>query len=137
VDTADPLLALALKASDFTAKLNQQTLKVSRLAAGSYKLSIDGAAAGTFTAAQLAAGVNLAELPTPMRDQAAAVHALTLQRAAIHNTRWRQVQVPLEKSTSPELHDALKALDQLASALRTQQRVAAQPLAHSYELTPQ
>ncbi len=135
VDTKDPLLALALKASDFTERLNRQPLKIAKLPAGQYTLKIDGLAIGSFSAAQLAAGLNLAELPTPMAEQAAAVHSLTLQRANIHNTRWRQVQVPLEKMTSPALHDALKALDQLEMALAQEQRSAAQPLPRQYEIS--
>ena len=67
------------------------------LAAGRYTLKIDGEPAGTFTAEQLAQGINLAELPTPMARQAAEVHALTLRHNNIHAARWRQIQVPLEK----------------------------------------
>ena len=50
----------------------------------------------TFTREQLADGVNLAELATPMLRQAAEVHGLTLKHNNIHFARWRQVQVPLQ-----------------------------------------
>ncbi len=137
VDTKDPLVALAAKASDFHNALNRQILKVTKLAPGSYTLRIDGVPVATLPAAQWAQGVNLAELPTPMQDQAAQVHALTLQHAAIHNTRWRQVQVPLEKSNTPELLAALAALDQLENALVKEQRAAAAPILRHYELSPE
>ena len=105
----DPLVALVLKSSDFVDSLNRQPLRVKGLAAGNYRVEIDGDSAGTFSAAQLAAGVNLADLPTPMVRQAAAVHNLTLQHTAIHNTRWRQLQVPLQTNETPELLNALKS----------------------------
>jgi hypothetical protein len=40
-------------------------------------LRIDGESAGAFSADQLAAGINLAELSSPMIRQAAEVHNLT------------------------------------------------------------
>jgi len=135
VDMKDPLVKLAAQSSGFHDALNRQPLKVSRLAPGSYLLQIDGATAGTFTDTQLSAGINLAELPTPMADQAAEVHALTLQHAAIHNTRWRQVQVPLEKSNTSEVLPALKALDDLEAVLIQKQRAAAQPRPRQFQLT--
>lgn len=134
LDTKDPLVALAIKASNFYEALNQQRLKVAKLATGNYTLKIDGANIGSFSAAQLAAGINLAEYPTPMQEQAMAVHTLTLQHTGIHQARWRQVQVPLEKSNTPELLDALKALDQLDAALVAQQKALAQPKARRFEL---
>ena len=49
---------------------------------------------GDFTKAQLAEGVNLATLATPMAKQAAHVHQLTLRRAKAHNQRWRDSRSP-------------------------------------------
>jgi lysophospholipase L1-like esterase len=135
VDLKDPLVALALKASSFTQALNQQLVRVTKLATGNYRLRVDGAGVGSFTAAQLKAGINLTEFSTPMLQQAADVHALTLQHAAIHNTRWRQVQVPLEKTNYPETFDAMKALDELEEELVEEQRKTAQPKPHRFELT--
>lgn len=137
VDLQDALTVLALKSSAFSDALNRQTLKVRSLSAATYSLRIDGQVVGSFSSEQLAAGINLAELPTPMVDQAAAVHALTLQHTAIHNTRWRQVQVPLQRVNAPEVLDALKALDLLEAALVREQRAVAQPLARKFELIPE
>lgn len=47
------------------ARLNTETLVVKNLASGLYELKADGQALGRFTATELAAGVNLAELETP------------------------------------------------------------------------
>jgi len=133
----DPLVELVLKSSTFMDALNRQPLRVKGLARGAYRLRIDGELAGTFSADRLAAGINLAELPTPMTRQAASVHALTLQRTGIHNTRWRQLQVPLQNSQSTELLTALGALDELEAKLITDQRAAAQPQPHRFELIPE
>ena len=67
IDMRDPLVALAVRSSDFVEALNQQPLKVRGLAAGRYTLKIDGEPAGTFTAEQLAAGINLATSRRPWR----------------------------------------------------------------------
>jgi len=134
VDLRDPLVALAIRSSDFMDALNQQPLKVRGLAAGRYTLKIDGETAGAFTAAELAGGVNLATLPTPMARQAAEVHALTLRHNNIHFARWRQIQVPMEKDNAPHLLKALDALDELESDVLKEQRAAAQPKPRRYEL---
>jgi hypothetical protein len=131
----DPLVALVLKSSDFVDSLNRESLRVKGLARGNYRLDIDGESAGTFSGEQFAAGINLADLPTPMSRQAAAVHELTLLRTNIHNTRWRQLQVPLQTNETPELLNALKSLDELEARMVRDQHTAAQPRAHRYQLT--
>ena len=137
VDMKDASTALAVRSSDFVDALNQQPLKIRGLASGRYTLKIDGETAGNFTAEQLASGINLATLPTPMARQAADVHALTLRHNNIHYTRWRQIQVPMEKDSAPHLLPALAALDQLESDLLKEQRAAAQPRPRHYEVAPE
>ena len=100
-------------------------------------MKIDSEPAGTFTAEQLAHGINLAELPTPMARQAAEVHTLTLRHNNVHAARWRQIQVPLEKDNSPHVSKALEALDELEAEIVRQQRAAAIPKARHFELTPE
>jgi hypothetical protein len=136
LDPKDTVLALAVRSSDFVEALNQQPLKVTGLTAAAYTLRIDGEAVGNFTSQQLAKGVNLATLPTPMVKQAMAVHALTLKHNNIHFTRWRQVQVPLAEDQLAHKQAALEALDQLENDLLEQQRAAAQPKPRRYELIP-
>jgi lysophospholipase L1-like esterase len=137
LDRRDPLVALVLGSSDFMEALNQEPLAVRGLAAGRYTLKIDGEAAGAFTAEQLAKGINLAELATPMARQAAEVHTLTLRHNNIHVARWRQIQVPSEKDHSPHLSKALDALDELEADVVRQQRAAAIPKTRHFELTPE
>ena len=80
---------LAVRSSDVVDGLDRQMVKVVGLEGEGYTLSIDGKAVGDFTKAQLAEGVNLATLATPMAEQASNVHQLTVRRAEAHNHRWR------------------------------------------------
>jgi len=137
IDQRDAATSLAVRSSDVIEALNQQTLKVRGLAAGKYTLKIDGETAGSFAAEQLTAGINLATLLTPMTRQAAQVHALTLRHNSLHATRWRQVQVPLEKEAAPHLLKALDALDELEADLIKAQRAAALPVPRRFELIPE
>jgi len=120
--------------------LNQQTLKVTGLSAASCHLKIDGDEIGSFTKEQLAEGINLATLPTPMAKQAAEVHKLTLQHNNIHFQRWRQIQVPLAEGRTPKVQAAVKdlmaALDEEEAEVVKQQRAAAQPKRHQFKLVP-
>ena len=78
----------------------------------------------------MAAGVNLATLPTPMEKQAETVHALTGQHTNVHNTRWRQIQVPMQSDKNPGVQQAtaqlMAAMDAEEADLVTAQRAAAQ-----------
>ena len=139
VDAKDPATALALKSSDFMTSLNHQPLTVTGLPAGEFTLKIDGDSVGVFTREQLAADVNLAALPTPMTRQAANVHKLTLEHNNQHFARWRNVQVPLASSKSARVRKALSELlagmDEDEAETVQQQRAAAQPKPHDYELS--
>jgi hypothetical protein len=137
IDGKDAPLSLALRASDFTEALNRQPLKISGLTRARYVLRIDGEFAGSFSRQDLADGVNLALLPTPMAKQAMEVHALTIKHTQIHNARWRQVQVPLQEQKLDRLQAALDNLDALDAELIEQQRTAAQPKPRHYELAPE
>ena len=141
VDLSDAVMALAVKSSDFVKSLNQQPLKVTGLTADRYTLKIDGSDVGVFTREQLAEGVNLAVLPTPMAKQAADVHRLTLQHNNLHFARWRSIQVPLANTKSARVQKALpellQGLDEDEAEVVKQQRAAAQPKTRNYELVPQ
>ena len=72
-----------------------------------------------------------------MMQQAATVLDFTKKHTEIHNVRWRDIQVPLASDTLAGKDTALKALDQLETELVQQQHVAAQPVAHKFEIVPQ
>jgi lysophospholipase L1-like esterase len=135
LDPKDPVIALVVKLSDIVESLDRQLLKVNGLRASLYALKIDGEEVGTWTREQLAAGINLAPLSTPMLKQAMAVHALTLRHNRIHFVRWREVEIPLkDQQASPAMQRTLAALDALEAELIRQQRALAQPQARHYEL---
>ncbi len=74
----------ALAWAPFQQELNRQMLTVKNLAAGSYKLAIDGISVGTYSSDELATGVNLsANAKTPQYQQALKVKAV--------NDRARQI----------------------------------------------
>jgi lysophospholipase L1-like esterase len=129
---------LALASSDFVDTLDQEMLTVSNLSAPSYVLKIDDVEVGTFTKEQLASGVNLAVLPTPMLKQAQVVASLTFLRANTHNWRWREFQVPYSKDKTSEqfVPAAIKDIDAAVAEITKAQRAAAKPRPHGFVLTP-
>jgi len=130
----DHSLALAIRSSDVTQALNQQPLQITGLHPGSYKLAIDGLDIGTWTAAELSQGVNLAILDTPMSKQAMDVRDLTVRHLDVHQFRWRTLQVPLQNVPIQSLGSTLKALDTTEAEIIEMQRTAAQPKAHTFQL---
>jgi hypothetical protein len=134
IDPEDAPTVLAVRSSGFLDSLNRQMLKVTGLGDGYWALDIDGSRVTALDARRWAEGVNLAMLPTPMVQQAAEVHTLTLKRTGIHQTRWRNVQVPLEKDSFAGTRAAVEALDALDRAIAAEQRKKAQVVAHRFEL---
>ncbi|MDB5353318.1 MAG: lysophospholipase L1-like esterase [Planctomycetota bacterium] len=136
INLNDPVTALAVKSSDILDALDRQMLTVKNAKASEYTLKIDGKDLGKFNRDQLAAGVNLATLDTPMIQQARHVHDLTLKHNNIHFTRWRGVEVPLQGEKSADMKAALEALDRVEASVVKDQREAAKPKPHMYELVP-
>ncbi len=131
------LVPLAVESSGLLEALDREMLTVRDLTAPRYAVKIDGLQAGQFTAAELSSGINLATLATtPMMKQAMAVHAATLERANIHNIRWRTIQVPMASYDLASKPAALTALDNLDNDLMMQQRKLAQPKPHRFEIVP-
>lgn len=135
----DSTVRLVVDSSDFVPALDQQTLKVGNLS-GRQTLTIDGKAVGTFSAEELAAGINLATLDTPMRDQAMHVFTLVRNRAEAHNQAWRNVQTGWflggETYASKERGEVIRAFDRYDKALDKSARNMAQPVPHRFALTP-
>lgn len=138
LDLSDPAVALAVRSSDVIETLNREPLRVTGLPAARYTLKIDGDEVADFSSEQLAAGINLATLPTPMQQQAAQVHRLTLKHNDQHAFRWRTIQVPLQshiEAVQKALPPLLEALDEEEAQTVAQQRAAAQPQPRRYELS--
>jgi hypothetical protein len=133
----DPVLALAVRSSDFVKALDQQLLTVTGLTAPRYVLKIDREEIGSFLKEQLAEGINLAVFPTPMAKQAKAVHDLTLKHTNVRFVGWRQIQVPLQNVPLPHFEATLDDLAKLEAEIVEQQHTAAQPRPRVYELMPE
>jgi len=132
----DDALALVLRSSNIVESLDQQVLKITGLSAPKYVLKIDGEEIGAWPREDLAQGVNLASLNTPMLRQALSVHAFSARRNALRMARWQGVQVALQEEKSAHVGEALAALDALDEELLQQQRATAIPKAHHFELIP-
>ena len=132
----DHTLALSIRSSDVTAALNQQTLQIQNLSPGRYKLSIDSQPTGEWSDAELAQGVNLAVLDTPMSRQAMTVRDLTTKRLDVHQQRFHTLQAQLQSLDLQHLDETLKALDTLDNEIISRQRDTAQPRPHVFQLAP-
>jgi lysophospholipase L1-like esterase len=135
LDKTIETIPLALRSSDFVEALNRESLKVLNLAKGAYTLRIDGQTVGTFSERQLADGLNLSVLDTPMAKQAAMVHDLTLRHNNLHFASWRILGDSLATYQLNELEPSLKAMDRLENQVIALQRATARPKPHRYELT--
>ena len=134
IDWTDPVMSLAAHSSDVIDSLDQQLLKVKGLTAPRYTLKIDGEAVGTWSRDEWQRGVNLASISTPMTLQALDVYHLALRHYEVHRVRWQGLQVPLWHENSPQVREALNTLDGLEDDLIAQERAAALPRSHRYEL---
>jgi len=134
VDMNDAPVDLALRSAGFNAEFNNESLRVPGLKAGHWALRIDGQQVKVFTADELAKGVNLATLPTPMWKQARAVQTLIERRSEIHNIRWRSIEVPLADFKLTKAGPAMDALDALDAELAQRIQAESQPKPHHFEL---
>ena len=129
---------LALQSSDFVDALDREMLTATNLPAASYSLRIDDQEVGKFTREQLAGGINLATLPTPMLNQAQTVATLTHLHSDLHNQRWRNFEVPQakDKAMTRALPKILAGFDAAEAEVVGEQRAAAKPVRHQYLLAP-
>jgi lysophospholipase L1-like esterase len=134
IDWKDSTVTLAINSSDFLETLDQELLRVTGLSEGQWKLKIDGEEVFSFDSEELAKGINLARFNTPMMKQAMNVLALTRKHVDTYYSRWRGVQVPFENDNFPEKETAMKALDSIEAQILSQQRKAAQPARHRFDL---
>ncbi len=107
-------------------------LTVSGLTAGHYELRIDGKPVASFSSEELAQGVNLATLDTPMLRQANAVYLANEGKISLDTTRNHLLRNAPSPGNQQELTAVQTSLD---NADREQHRQA-QPETHRYELHP-
>jgi lysophospholipase L1-like esterase len=133
LDPNDKALHLTADLSNFSQTLNRESLKVTNLPAGVYDLSIEKIKVGTFTADQLAAGVELSTLDTPMHRHSQTITNLINKRDEIQFYAWRNIQRDAfgEKNTE----HAFDALQNLAEDYRGKIRTLAKPFSCTYILS--
>ena len=127
----DPVMDAVVHNSDLLQALDQETLTVTDLKPGNYALMIDGRTAGTLSAGDLAKGVNLATMETPMLDQARLVAFDTERKNALEGQRFELIRKEPEAENSP----TAKAMLQALPAAVDRQRTNAQPRPHQFRLT--
>jgi lysophospholipase L1-like esterase len=140
IDFQDKITRLVIQASDIVDTLDQEILQIASLPAASYQLKIDDKDIAAFTREQLAAGVNLATLDTPMLEQAMKVLQYAHQHTDIHWEVWRNVRLNLTHYDSPAVNDAVnKAIEHMEAANQeavAMERKTAHPLPHTFALVP-
>ncbi len=107
LDLYDPVINLVLRSSDFTAALNQEQLIIKGLIGRHFTLSIDGQVVGNFSGEQLAGGINLSLLNTPMTKQAWEVYELVKKHTDLHELRWHTIEVGLGNANTEALKHAM------------------------------
>jgi hypothetical protein len=112
--------------------LDQQPLKVTGLKPSTYQLTIDSEVIGTFTDAELAKGINLANYGTPMRGQSYSVRWLIRDRDEAHYVRLRMFVTEMKKGVSAE--PGATDITRFEQALQTQIYEAAQPVPHKFKI---
>lgn len=92
----NPLTAAVLQQTHLYRQLDREMLRVGGLAGGQYRLEINGAPVGVFSASELAKGINLARYPTPMLKQAYHVMAMVWRFTEVRFYAWRHIELPVE-----------------------------------------
>jgi lysophospholipase L1-like esterase len=131
MDFANAEVELAEMAGADLAGLDEEVLRVTGLAGGRYRLAIDGKPAGEFSDGELAAGVSLARLDTPMRQQAAPVGWGVQDRQEVLTVRRRLMVMG---AADAGLAETARTLGTVADGMARERRQPTRPTPHRYEL---
>lgn len=129
----DAMIQFVLSVSDLAA-MDRQLLSVIGLPALRYALKIDGKKIASFAREEISSGVNLALYATPMENQAKSVDGIELKRTRLDEAHFI---LAIEDPKVANETDATKAVEAKDAALALEERNAAQPKAHSFELSPE
>ncbi|MEX2091345.1 MAG: SGNH/GDSL hydrolase family protein [Pirellulales bacterium] len=135
LDRNDPLTQLFVATSPDLKHFAGDTLCVTHLPFAQASLEVDGDEMGTFSAAQLAAGVDLSTLDTPLARRAAEVAKLIQLHNRLRFTRWRNLQVPFPDEPPPGVKQAAAELAAMEQELAALVETAARPAPHTIELS--
>ena len=136
LDLDDKVMMLAVNSSDFLEALNRQTLRVANLPAAEYSLKIDGQEVGVMSREELARGVNLASVKTPMWQQARQVLDLIKSHNDTHFTRWRVLSDAAYGQYQAAYQEAQEAIGKLEAEVVQKVHDTAPPRSHRFELIP-
>lgn len=134
IDKRPETIEIALRYSDVVKILDQETLRVTGLAPGKYRLQIDGQTAGVFDSNEMGQGINLGLLPTPMVKQSVAVQVHAFKHNYLHLARWRMVEDAFKDDHLAGTRLAAEALNALEEQSIELERATAQPKPHHYLL---
>ncbi len=113
--------------------LGRQPLTVRGLPAGDYELWIDEQHVGTFSEADLDAGINLATRDTPMRGQAFSVRWAAESRGELRRV---QRQMLAGGAAGPRWSETVAGLESFDEATQSTRRDSVKPGPRRYRLTP-
>jgi lysophospholipase L1-like esterase len=132
--TTDPVSDAALQAGNVEA-LDQETLTVTGLGAGSYALTIDDQPVANFTADALQHGINLARMATPMLRQAQALAWETEHRNELERQLFTTI-AGTSKRPEAAPGSEQQAMQHAVATSIAQQQKDAQPVTHRFALKP-
>jgi lysophospholipase L1-like esterase len=116
------------------AEMDQQLLCVKNLPAPRYVLKIDDKRIDSFTREQLSSGINLALYSTPMESQAKGVDGIEEKRTRLDEARFL---LTVEDPKAADAAEAVRGIEAKDAVLVEEQRKAAQPKPHHFELSPE
>jgi beta-1,2-mannosidase len=125
--------ALLLDLTDIEQQLDQEPLRVTGLDAGRYSLAIDEDAVGTFSAEELAGGINLADYATPMFHQAQRVSWMVRDRDEAHYIHLRMRVLNENTGAQEGRPDVMQAFE---NSLEDSIYKEAAPKLHVFALSP-
>jgi lysophospholipase L1-like esterase len=117
----------------FLTDLNRYRLQVTRLKSGNWQLKVQGLEVGTFSPAELAAGVDLAGRPGPWQGLVEAVDGFAREQEEVYLLRraWNNYRPTLPKEADKEKQAMVARLDRvIADAVADKERKRAELVAH-------
>ena len=135
IDFKEPAIAATVAGSEFVRLLDQETLRITGMAAERYRLTIDGKPQGEFHRDQLDRGLTLSLMATPMWKQSMEVYALTRRQEEFDASRRQLLAVSVPERRA-QWKSEWEALDNAEAAFAASLRSKARPKTHDYELQP-
>jgi lysophospholipase L1-like esterase len=131
----DPVSDAALEAGNVEAALDQETLTITGLAAGSYALTIDDQPVANFTADALQHGINLARMATPMLRQSQTLAWETEHRNELERQLFTTIAGTFEHPEAAPGSEQQAMQHAVATSIAQQQKDA-QPVTRRFALKP-